>query len=129
MFEDLISTLKYIFEYQSAISKSIAVAKNGGSLPEIAKAFADETENKVDDIVAEKISVHIQDAADGLDSVAKFIGALSLLLESHTPSVIERTKKITQFIEENSDEIQMFLHKVSDLAAEVSDKIEELGKD
>ena len=128
MINDLFSTIKIALQYKSAISAAMDAISNNQSIPDVVKAFSDETDNEIDDKLAEEIGDHILDLAGGLDSIAKFVNELAGLVEKHTPTVVEGTRTLIQFLEENSDTIQETLHKVSEATGEYSDKLEAMSK-
>lgn len=128
MINDLFSTIKIALQYKSAISAAMDAVGNNQSIPDVVKAFSDETDNEIDDKLAEEIGDHILDLAGGLDSIAKFVNELAELVEQHTPTVVEGTRTLIQFLEENSGTIQETLHKVSEATGEYSDKLEAMSK-
>ena len=129
MIGDLFGTIKTALQYKTAISAAIDAINENKSIPEVVKAFSEETDNKLDDEVAEDIGEHISDVAEGLDSIAKFVNELAELTERHAPSVIQGTRTLVYFLEDNSEKIQDTLHKVSKAAGEYSDKIEAMASE
>tara|TARA_Y100001963_G_C6781633_1_gene450249 strand:+ start:2420 stop:2824 length:405 start_codon:yes stop_codon:yes gene_type:complete len=127
MINDLFGTIKIALQYKSAISAAMDAVSENKSIPEVVKAFSEETDNKLDDKVAAEIGDHIADLADGLDSIAKFVNELAGLVEKHTPSLIEGTRILIKFLEENSGTIQNTLHKISESTGEYSDKLEAMA--
>ena len=122
----IFKVLGLVVEQSKAASAASAAYNRGESIPEIAQAFAKETENEIDDKIAEEV----EELLEGVSTFAKQTGKICAegidAFNLYAPTVILNLRLLSDKLESLLPEATMRLEQIKNMAQELHDIAEDL---
>ena len=122
----LFDILGIAWEQSQALDAAKDAYKQGKSIPDIARAFAAETDNSVDDKIAEEIEDLLTSVAEWAKTTGVATVALSVKLQHNIPIVVKFLRDSADTLEASQPKAEAIGDRVAVTSANIASLAEEL---
>jgi hypothetical protein len=114
------------FEYKAAITAAQDAYAAGKSLPDVVRAFTDNTDGTYDDAAADLLEKELRQGIEWAHQAATIAGKVAAAIEDNGPAVFAAAAKTLFWINEHAEDVRAAAAKTGVAAVKLSTRLEAL---